>query len=318
MHLLLLSMLQACTEKEETTASSALFEYDCGTSYKDTFDVTLSDEEFSEYLVDGELTEETCSDLCLTEVEDSWTENICACDYQGADEAGNHPVTCDFDSGVVDGRVHASIPKLNQSKGQSRLGCHFAKAYHAEASAVGAFLQLRKELAFHNAPQKLLDRCFLAAKEEIVHAQVMAKLAKKYKGELPRLDFGTFEPRSLIELAIDNAVEGCIFETFSALKVLQQFHNTDDLLFARTMKQIALDEISHAELAWDIHNYLMTKLSKEEQKIVRDIQQQAVTKLLKDKNSISHLSQKEQGFLGLSQTNDLQKIFAQRWEELVA
>ena len=338
MHLILLSMLQACTEKPEDTGttetetetetgpSNATFEYECYDEDdtasgmwcdRESSSLALSDSDFSTYLVDGELTEESCSNLCQTEL-DVYMDYLCSCDYQGVDADGNHPVTCEYSVCAVAGRVHGDIQKLDKSTGCTELGRHFARGYHAEASAVGAFLQLRKELQFHSAPQELVDRCFLAAKEEIVHAQMMAKLAELHQGELPTLDFGTFEPRTLLDLALDNAVEGCIFETFSALEALQQANNATDSVIGKTMKSIALDEMKHAELAWDIHKYLMTKLPKEEQTIVRKAQKEAVTQLLKSTKSSSFLSEKSQSKIGLTDTSTLREVFSQQWPKLAA
>ena len=338
MHLILLSMLQACGDKPEdtaettdtseentTTISDASFEYECydedtGAGMwcdNDSASIILSDADFSEHLVDGELTEESCSNLCATEL-DTYYDYLCACDYQGVDSDGMHPVTCEFTQCAVEGRVHGGIQKLTQSTGCSGLGRYFARAYHAEASAVEAFLELRKELSFHNAPTELIDRCFLAAKEEIVHAQMMAKLAEIHQGELPELSFGTFEPRALLDLALDNAVEGCIFETFSALKMLQQAQRATDPVIAQTLKSIARDEVNHAELSWAIHRHLMTELSTEEQTLVQKAQKEAITQIRNASNNTSQLSAEEQEFLGLTQTDLLREVFIQNWKKLAA
>ena len=338
MKLILLSMLQACTEKEEeetgttdtgseteTTVSNATFEYECydddtaGGMWCDRLSetATLSDSTFSTYLVDGELTEASCSNLCQTEL-NVWMDYLCSCDYQGADVDGNHPGTCEYTQCAVEGRVHGEIKKLEKSTGYTELGIHFARGYHAEASSVGAFLQLRKELAFHQAPKELQERCFLAAKEEIVHAQLLAKLAKLHQGQLPTLDFGRFQPRSLFALALDNAVEGCIFETFSSLKALQQANNATDQVIAKAMKIIALDEIKHAELAWDIHRSLISRLSSAERDIIHEAQKEAIQQLLKSTDAISCLSKESQKKLGLKDTSRLKEVFAKQWVRLVA
>jgi peroxiredoxin family protein len=327
-------MLQACGDKPEDTAedatdtpttstSDALFQYECydddtGSGMwcdNDSASIILSDADFSEHLVDGELTEESCSNLCATEL-DIYYNYLCACDYQGVDSDGMHPVTCEFTQCAVEGRVHGGIQKLTQSTGCSGLGRYFARAYHAEASAVEAFLELRKELSFHNAPTELIDRCFLAAKEEVVHAQMMAKLAELHQGQLPDLSFGEFEPRTLLELALDNAVEGCIFETFSALKILRQAQKATDSVIAQTLNSIAKDECNHAELSWDIHRYLMTKLSNEEQTLVQKAQKEAVIKIGTASNNISQLSIEEQELLGVKETNLLREVFIQNWKKL--
>ena len=121
---------------------------------------------------------------------------------------------------------------------------------------------------------------------------MMAKLADLHQGELPELSFGKFEPRSLLNLVLDNSVERCIFETFSALKALQQAENAADPVIEGTMRAVVLDEISHAELAWDIHKYLMTILSEDDQTTVYKAQREAVRRLLHSTEPSSYLSEK--------------------------
>ena len=332
MHLILLSMLQACTEKSEetgteteteTTISPASFTYECPTESNcsaESRETALTDEAFSQYLTNGEITEESCASLCWEEL-NIYESNLCACEYTGTNDAGEHAVTCEEAycyTYYYEGRVHGNIPKTKKNACDSALGSYFARVSNAEASSIAAFLQLRKELAFHNAPKELLDRCFLAAKQEVDHARVMVQLAENHQGKLAPFIFGKFEPRTLLDLALDNAVEGCIFETFSALKLLQQAQNSNHPVLAQTMQQIALDEVAHAELAWDIHKYLLTKLSTEERSIVRKAQRDAVQKLMNNLDSHQQFTSGEQEFLGITETNQLRKIFAQRWEQLAA
>ena len=332
MHFILLSMLQACGEKEEeetgtteteTPASPVSFTYECVTGASCTstgVTAKLSDEVFSQYLVEGEITEESCASLCWEEL-NLYESDLCACEYTGTNDSGEHGVTCEQSycyTYYYEGRVHGSIPKTKRNPSNSVLGNYFARVSNAEASSIAAFLQLRKELKFHNAPQGLLDRCFLAAKQEVDHARVMIKLAELHQGKLAPFIFGKFEPRTLLELTLDNAVEGCIFETFSALKLLQQAKKSDHPVLTQTLKQIALDEISHAELAWDIHKYLMTKLSKEERQIVRTAQKNAVSTLVHNQDNHGHFARGERDFLGLTETKELRKIFALRWKKLAA
>ena len=77
-----------------------------------------------------------------------------------------------------------------------------------------------------------------------------------------------------------------------------------------------MDEIAHAELAWDIHRYLMEQLSKKEQVIIQSIQRQAIRKLKFGAEYNSHLSGEEQAFLGLNNTTKLQRVFATWWKKI--
>ena len=295
-HLLFMSILTACGEKTEDTSSSdtgdtpgiinteASYLYEC---YSDdewcelnSSTATLDTETFQAYLsVDGQISEESCSTLCYEET-GAYYDYLCSCDYTGADTDGNHPVTCEYTTCAVEGRGHGNIEKLTCATGTSELHRYFVRAYHAEASSVAAFVQLRTELQQHNAPRTLLKRCMDAAIDEVHHARMMAKLVRDAQEELPALNFGTKQERTLFALALDNAVEGCVFESYSALKAHYQARNSKDKRIRAVMKVIAPDETRHAQLAWDIHHFLMTQLSEIEQQQIQNAQRQATQKII--------------------------------------
>ena len=198
--------------------TEASFVYDCyneeGWCDLSSSVATLDDTTFAGYLDEsGQLTEESCSNLC-TEQAGVYYDYLCSCDYTGPDSEGNHPVTCEYTVCAVEGRGHADIAKLTEATGHSELARYFVRAYHAEASSVGAFLHLRAELAHHNSPESLQYRCVKAAVEEVHHARMMAKLAGDEGCELPSLDFGEQTSRSLFELTLDNAAKGVYSNPF--------------------------------------------------------------------------------------------------------
>ncbi|MAA79970.1 MAG: hypothetical protein CL916_12010 [Deltaproteobacteria bacterium] len=293
-HFLFASLLTACGTKTEDTGDStdtgtiitteASYTYEC---YDDDdwcaseeTTVTLNTETFSSYLdVAGQLTEESCSTLCFEE-SGSYYDYLCACDYSGANSDGAHPVTCEYTMCAVEGRGHGNISKLSEAAGTSEINRYFVRAYHAEASSVAAFVQLRAELKQHDAPEEILGRCMKAAIDEVHHARMMAKLIRDSGECIPELDFGSVAKRSIFEIALDNAVEGCIFETYSALKAHYQYKHATDPRIVAVMKVIAPDETRHAQLAWDIHHFLMSKLSQDEQKKILDAQREATQQLI--------------------------------------
>jgi len=140
----------------------------------------------------------------------------------------------------------------------------------------------------------------------------MARLAKVHGGDLPKLNFGRFSTRSLFELAKDNAVSGCIFETYSAFKAIEQSQKASDPVLRETMKKIAIDESKHAELAWDIHRYLWQKLSISEQAEIEQAQKEALKSLLTP--STFHLSHKERILLGLNKNTA--SLFFANWHSI--
>jgi hypothetical protein len=66
--------------------------------------------------------------------------------------------------------------------------------------------------------------------------------------------------RSLEEVALENALEGCIRETYGAWIAWRQSREADDLEYRATMRRISADELRHAQLAWDIHAWAMKQL----------------------------------------------------------
>lgn len=55
----------------------------------------------------------------------------------------------------------------------------------------------------------------------------------------------------------------------------QARYATDDRIVS-VMKALVKDELSHAQLAWDIHHYMMTKLFKKEQATISNAQRKAL------------------------------------------
>lgn len=99
-----------------------------------------------------------------------------------------------------------------------------------------------------------------AAGEETVHAASMAALATRYGVVAPRPERPRVSRREMIELARENAVEGCVRETYGALVAAHQarFATRADLRLA--FAAIAADEASHASLSWDLHAYFCSVL----------------------------------------------------------
>jgi hypothetical protein len=66
--------------------------------------------------------------------------------------------------------------------------------------------------------------------------------------------------RSFEAFVTENVVEGCVRETFGAVSAAWQAANARDPLLKRAMTLIARDEAGHAQLAWEIHCWAMSKL----------------------------------------------------------
>jgi hypothetical protein len=61
-------------------------------------------------------------------------------------------------------------------------------------------------------------------------------------------------------MAVENAVEGCVRESFAALVATWQARHAKDPAIARAMAGIARDETRHAALAWSVASWLDARL----------------------------------------------------------
>lgn len=185
-------------------------------------------------------------------------------------EAGDANVCCyhyfDYCSGrpLVDGTQVLAAPAVGRTDwadlacpAASPIAQALADAWLADAAAehasVAAFGRVAMELMAVGAPPQLLDDTLRAAQDEIRHARACYGMASRFTptiqgpGPLPAAS-----PRTptLVQVAVDAFLEGCIGETTAALvaergAALATDHHTRDLLTG-----IAADEAEHAALAW--------------------------------------------------------------------
>lgn len=94
---------------------------------------------------------------------------------------------------------------------------YWSSVAHLEAASVYAFATLARELAHHGGPPELIRDALCAMKDEARHASVTKRLARRYGGSTPRPRIERHPVRSLEAVALENAVEGCVGETFGAL-----------------------------------------------------------------------------------------------------
>lgn len=144
------------------------------------------------------------------------------------------------------------------------LGRFFAEAAHLEAASVPAFEQLRVELELHGAPLALRDLARRSALEEVQHTATTSALARRFGAEPLAPTVEPRAPRTLFELALDNATEGCVRETFGALVASHQATAAGDEAVRAALATIAEDETRHAELSWAIDAWARAQLSAEE------------------------------------------------------
>jgi hypothetical protein len=166
--------------------------------------------------------------------------------------------------------------------GETDVGAHFAQAAQLEAASVPAFRRMAKELASHGAPRRLVKGAERAAREEVKHARGAAALAKRYGARPAGFEASVTRARSLEELAIENAIEGCVRETYGALVATWQAREAKDPSVRAHMQRIAKEETSHAALAWKTDAWARGKLTKAARARVEAAKANALTALVHD------------------------------------
>ena len=162
------------------------------------------------------------------------------------------------------GRKPEGFELAGASDAASPLGRFFTEAAELEAASVPAFLRLAEELAHHRAPVDLVNRARDAARDEIRHTAMMTSLARRFGAEPSTPEIPSRPVRSLFEIALENAVEGCVHETYAALQATHQARHAGDRRIRKVMQRIAEDETRHGALAWNVAAWLEPLLSDDE------------------------------------------------------
>jgi hypothetical protein len=159
-------------------------------------------------------------------------------------------------------------------------GERLAAMTYLEAVSVHAFERLERELDAHRAPPDLLRAARRARRDEVRHTAMTTRLARRHGASfrLPEAP-GPARTRTLFEVALENAVEGCIRETYGAVQGLVEAETSRDATMRRAMKSIAADECRHAELAWAVHAWAMPRLTEDERRAVERAMKDAVAEI---------------------------------------
>jgi hypothetical protein len=182
------------------------------------------------------------------------------------------------DPNCVVGRRPAGLI-ARRAAGRS-VGAHFARSAELEAASVPAFETLERELLAHGAPASFAARARLAARDEVMHARDVARLARKLGGRpcKPRV-VPLAAARSLEAIALENAIEGCVRETYGALVARHQAARARLPAVRRLYARIGVDETRHAALAWDIARWVESRIGAAARRRVRSATRDAVLAL---------------------------------------
>jgi len=184
----------------------------------------------------------------------------------------------DHDGCPVAGRRPAGLRRVAR-RGDDRVAAYLARSAHLEAASVLAFQALAAELSLHGAPAALVADCLAAAREEVAHATALGALARARgatpcKATMPRRALP-----SLVQLAIENEVEGVVRESFGAAQAILSAHHASAPDVRSAMASIAVDEASHAALSSRIASWLSSQLTLEQRRLVASKRRDAIDEL---------------------------------------
>ena len=191
------------------------------------------------------------------------------------------------------------------ASGGCDVGRYLAEAAHLEAASVHAFRRLGRELRAHGAPNALVAGTRRALRDEARHARAMRRLASRHGATSPAVRVANTPVRSLEEIAVENAVEGCVRETFAALLAVHQSRAAGDAAIREAMSTIAPDETRHAELAWAIDEWVQQRLDADAQQRVGRARREAVSALAAECATIDATLARAVGLPGREQAGAL-------------
>jgi hypothetical protein len=195
---------------------------------------------------------------------------------------GGSDIACEFTPGECKGRRPAGFKTAPPSQATSEVGAHWAFVAQLEAAAVHAFRRLAVELEAHGVALSLVRRARRAAQDEVRHARLTAEMAKHHRAQVAWGNPGLFEVRSLEEIAIENAVEGCVRETYGAVASLWEAEHAAEAATRTMLRGIARDECRHARLSWSVAGWLGARLSREARRRVAESRRSAVGALRRE------------------------------------
>ncbi len=136
-------------------------------------------------------------------------------------------------------------------------GCH-------EAASVASFSRFVLQLAAMGSPPSFVDAAQRALADEVEHAKTFFGLATAYgergvgPGPLP-VDGALEGLAAPIDIAVSLANEGCIAETISAMQLLEAARRCGDPRIRAALREIADQELQHAELAWSTLAWMLAR-----------------------------------------------------------
>ncbi len=195
----------------------------------------------------------------------------------------------------IGGRHTAALVDRAHGTGPDPVAAWLAREAAGEAGSILAFRQLSRELRHHGAPEALVAAARRAAADEVRHTRMVRLLAARRGGTPAAVRGRPTPPRSLCAIALENAVEGCVHETFAAARAGWQARHAADRDVRAVSAILARDEARHADLAAAVHDWMMTALPPEQAAMVEAERRAAWARLAEDPPAVAPAAVRELG-----------------------
>jgi hypothetical protein len=222
-----------------------------------------------------------CTPLCAQVVAAytaSYGEPFKSCDLIAVD--GGLAVRVVYNYVCGGGRCPEGLAPPASGVSGETLGAWLAANAHLEAASIDAFEILAAELGVHRAPPALIQAARAATADERRHADAIGRLAVS-RGAVPPAVYVKRGPvRDIEAVARENAVEGCVRETYAALLACRQACAATAPALRSAMVGIARDETRHAALAWAVDRWSQGLLAPAARRRVSEARREAIERLV--------------------------------------
>ncbi len=230
-------------------------------------------------VVDGAVDDASCVAFCRWNTRDRCTTSeVHACS----------PTTVDGGPGVYCNATILECPQpLGAVCGRRTDGAAIAQTTDArdvlgalvalEAEAVAAFSRLARELVALGAPASLVRAARSCAEDERRHVAMVSGLDGRAAIDAP--DERALALRGAFAIAYENAVEGCVRETFGVLVAQWQCERSPDARVRECYARIARDEAKHAAFAHRLDEWLAGVLTEPQRALLETAKRDALAAL---------------------------------------
>ena len=220
-----------------------------------------------------------------------------------------------YNYGCVGGRCPEGLAPPASGGAEDPLGAWLAASAHLEAASIDAFEILAAELGAHRAPPALIRAARAATADERRHADRIGRLAAS-RGAVPPAAYVKRGPvRDIEAVAGENAVEGCVRETYAAMLACRQARAATDPAIRSAMAGIARDETRHAALAWAVDGWSQALLHPAARRRVREARREAIEQLMEA--PLASLPRDDRAEAGLPDEDDASRMAAELGAALV-